>query len=162
MSEQKNPPADPQKSPLTSAGQIPTAPPQKPDKPRVVMASADPLSDGVDMTLVDPESLDPDMHYRFAYESSNRLSRLYAMGYRTVKRSEDGVKLLYDMQQGAAEDLIRIGDTVMVCIPKKIHNERRARRDRLREARLSAPEGQFRKKAAKANVPITDREMNSK
>lgn len=151
-----------EKATLTSAAQVPSTPPQKPDKPRVVMATADPLSDGVDMTLVDPESLDPDMHYRFANASTNRLSRLYAMGYRTVKRSDDGVRLLYDMEQGAAEDLIRLGDTVMVCIPKKIYEERRARRDRLREARLSAPEGQFRKKAAKANVPITDREMNSK
>lgn len=158
-SDPKAPATSASPSPLTSAGSIPQSPPPKADKPRVA-ASVEPMAEGEDLLMVDPDSLDPDMYYRFVQMRPNRLAQLRARGYRPVSRSEDGVRLIYDMEQGGAEDTVQVGDTILMCLPKSIATERRSRRDRLRDARLSAPEGQFRKKATRADVPVvTDRDM---
>lgn len=94
--------------------------------------------------IVDLDSLDPAMHYRFVHERPQRLSRLRAKGYRLVSASEDGVKLI--MEDEKADDKIRDGDAVLMCIPKERFLEGRKRVAQVTRGRLAAPTAQFRKK----------------
>jgi hypothetical protein len=120
--------------------------------------SARNLFDSSEMLELDPESLDADRHYRFVHEGTQRQARLRAAGYSPVRRS-DGVKTHMDAEGGAAEDLIRVGDTILMSCPKSLHEGRRNQIQNLTHARMEVPEGQFRKKASERNVRLTDKAM---
>lgn len=121
--------------------------------------SLEDLGDAQEMIGLEEDSLDPEMHYRFVSERQARQARHRALGYRPVSRSEDGVKLTTDSTDGAAEDLIRVGDTILMCTPKTKYEGRRNRIDSVARARLEAPEGQFRKKAKAADANVTFKKM---
>ena len=106
--------------------------------------------DPEDLQGNDPESLDPSRYYRWAHERSVRQQRLRSRGIKPVSREEDGVRLLVDNEQGAAEDLIRNVDLILVSCPKDLHEERRKALSRATHARVKKPEGSFRKKARSA------------
>jgi hypothetical protein len=111
-------------------------------------------SDPEDLDL-DPETLDPEMHYRYVHERPNRQASAIKKGYRVVSRSEDKVERLTDGprdKQGATEDLIRNADTILMCCPKEVYEERRDGYDKLTRARMSVPESSFRKKARRAGL----------
>jgi hypothetical protein len=95
--------------------------------------------------IVDRETLDPSMHYRFAQERPQRIARLRAKGYRLVSVSEDGVKTLLGDAE-AADDRIRDGDTILMCCPKERFLEGRKKVAKITRGRLAAPVAQFRKK----------------
>jgi hypothetical protein len=120
-------------------------------------AEVNSLNDSSEETIIDVNTLDPSMHYRRVQERPQRISRMLAKGYRFVSASEDGVQTVTKEINGA-DDKIRDGDTVLMAIPKQHYLERKAKRDRLSQARLSAPKGQFRKKAERHNVTVDDKE----
>lgn len=107
---------------------------------------------------IDPATLDPNMHYRFVYTGGNKIARRLTRGFRFVRRSEDQVKQLYG-EEGSdkGDDMIRHGDTVLMCIPKEKHDAMVERVRNQSRARLAAPKGQFRKKAKNLGVEITDK-----
>jgi hypothetical protein len=121
------------------------------------VAEVNSLNESGEETIIDLSTLDPAMHYRRVQERPQRVSRMLAKGYRFVLASEDGVRTVTGEQNGA-DDKIRDGDTILMAIPKQHYLERKAKRDRLAQARLSAPKGQFRKKAERHNVPVDDKE----
>jgi hypothetical protein len=102
-----------------------------------------------------PDTLDPNLHYRFARNDQSRITRLMTQGFRMVKRS-DGVEMVVDLEGGASEDLIKIGDTVLMACPIELHEQRQERKGALRRSRMEAPEGQFRKKARDRNIKVND------
>lgn len=107
---------------------------------------------------LDPNSLDPTMHYRFVYTGGNKIARRLTRGYRFVRASEDGVKKLYGEEgTDSGDDMIRHGDTVLMCIPKEKHEAMEKRVRDISRARLAAPKGQFRKKARGLGVEVTDK-----
>lgn len=114
--------------------------------------------------IVDPESLDPDMHYRFVQNRPQRIARMRSRGYKVVSASEDGVKTL--LEDEAADDTIRDGDTVLMATPKPRFEAGRKQLRKVTQGRLSSPKSQFRKKAKKAGpggtevtVVTTDKEL---
>ena len=112
----------------------------------------------VDDIMLDPESLDKEFHYRFINSRGPRWSRAAKQGYTPVSRTEDGVRLVGEgavrREDESADDHIRDGDRILCKIPKNRFKERRGKIAALNRARLSAPEGQFRKKARQADPRI--------
>lgn len=114
---------------------------------------------------IDPDSLDPSMHYRVISARSTRLARARMQGYRPVT-SADGVRRLSqrDEEEGEAEETvegadgtIRVGDGILMACPKEVYERRVAASDKIKRGRLRAPEGQFRKKkeAAERQTGLT-------
>lgn len=148
MEDNENPPHDP-------ASQQVTVTDQGVDKTPIpditVNFQEDELIGGLDRS-----SLDPAMHYRFVYTGGNKIARRLTRGYRFVRPSEDGVKKLY-AEDEKGDDTIRHGDTVLMCISKEKHEEMEKRVRDLTRARLSAPKGQFRKKARGLGIEVNDK-----
>lgn len=96
--------------------------------------------------ILDSETLDPDMHYRFAQDRPQRVARLRAKGYRLVSVAQDGVKTLLEDGE-SADDRIRDGDTVLMCCLKEKFKEGRRKIAKVSRGRLSTPVANFRKKA---------------
>lgn len=99
--------------------------------------------------LIDMESLDDSMHYRFVHERPQRVARLRHKGYRVVRVGEDEGA---DTVRALVEDIvspdgtIRDGDTILMCVPKERHQAGRNKLAALNKARMVAPKQQFRKK----------------
>lgn len=129
---------------------------KKPSRPQLPVVGVYDQQDP-DTFGLDPETMDPDRHYRYARLDSQRLARLMSRGYRIETRS-DGVKMKADLGQGATEDQIRVGDLVLVSCKKEVADHRTRQLDGLRRSRLEIPEGQFRKKASAKNIKVTDKE----
>lgn len=106
---------------------------------------------------LDPDSLNPNLHYRFVSTSGQKIARRLVRGYRFVRPSEDGVRKLNAEEDDKGEDRIRHGDTVLMCIPKERHLEMEEKVRNLSRARLAAPKGQFRKKARGYGVEVNDK-----
>lgn len=141
--------------PSDTTSEVAKPSPKKEKRVHVSIEGADP-----DVMDLDPETLDPDMHYRVFYDSGRRSAVARTLGYQLVKRSEDGPQLLSDDQAGAAEDIIRIGDGVLYECTKERYEERRKRKQALAEARLSTPEGQFRKRARRGGAKVVGKDKS--
>lgn len=98
---------------------------------------------------LDPTTLEPGMHYRFARLDDGRLAKLFAnRGYRFVNRFTDGVKLLQaDAIQGinpkkeeenpeTADPRLVVGNMVLVCCPAELHQRRQKQNIDMANARL--------------------------
>lgn len=107
---------------------------------------------------VDPDTLDGEMEYRWGHVRPERQTTLLMRGYRPVSRSQDGVRLLIDPEvgededevKGSADDTIRYGDTILMCAPKGVVQERRQRNAETTRARLQANKEQFLEQADRA------------
>ena len=111
---------------------------------------------------IDPDSLSPEKHYRVIQDRPTRLARVPAQGYQPVN-VESGVRRLSVRDTEKPEDsfdaegLFRVGDGILCEVPKEIKQERDNKQERLKRARLSAPEGQFRKRAKAAGFDVNDK-----
>jgi hypothetical protein len=111
------------------------------DSARVTPRGVDPETLGI----VDHETLDPQKHYRFVQDRPQRVARMRAKGYRLVSVSEDGVRTVLEDDE-PADDRIRDGDTVLMCVPKEKFIEGRKKVAKVTRGRMAVPEAQFRKK----------------
>lgn len=103
--------------------------------------------------LLDPDTLDKTKHYRFIQERRENLARRRAQGYELVLRSEHGVRLLSEaLADESADDLIRVGDAVLMMCDKNLFKERRNRLSRLATDRLGATEQSFQEGAKRKGV----------
>lgn len=115
------------------------------EQPKGESARVTPRLDPENEGILDRETLDPSMHYRFVQERPQRVARLRARGYRPVSVSEDGVRTL--LQEGeTADDRIRDGDTILMCCPKEKFKENRKKVAAIARGRMAAPVANFRKK----------------
>jgi hypothetical protein len=106
-----------------------------------------------DILMVDPSTLDPSLHYRFVQERPRNLARRKIQGYEPVLRTESGVKLIYEEEgKGSADDLIRVGDTILMACPKDRYKARRSQLAKLTRLRLGSAEDQFKSRAQKKGV----------
>jgi len=117
---------------------------------RVDVAGYDFMAGDIEL---DPDTLEEGLHYRFVQESPQRIARRKAQGYRVVKRS-DGVRLLADEEAGDSEDIIRSGDRILMACPQEVFEERRAKKARLTQARLSQGDRQFRRRSREKGVRV--------
>lgn len=85
---------------------------------------------------LDPETIDPEMKYRFVYNQDMRLARMKAKGYDFVV-PEDGVRLK-EALVGNIDGLghILVGDSVLMRCPKRRYDRRRRGIRELTEARM--------------------------
>lgn len=85
---------------------------------------------------LDPETIDPEMKYRFVYNQDMRLARMKAKGYDFVDVS-DGVKLREALTGKVnGEGHILVGDSVLMRCPKRRYDRRRRGIRELTEARM--------------------------
>ncbi len=107
--------------------------------------------DAENVLSLDPETLDSSLHYRFVEQRN--LARRKSQGYEVVLRSESGVKLQSDDESmKTADDLIRVGSTVLMACSQTKFKERRAKVAKLAKSRLDSGEQQFEGQAQRRNV----------
>lgn len=106
-------------------------------------------SDAEEALILDPASLNPNLHYRFVQDRPNNVAKKKANGYRMVSRSKDGVKTLIQLEK-TADDTIRHADMVLMCTTKAHYEKRRGNRRRLVHDRLEATHEQFKQRVRDA------------
>lgn len=117
--------------------------------------------DPQDALALDESTLDPNLHYRFVHPRN--MAKRKVQGYEVVLRSESGVRLMSDdphlkaKEETSADDLIRVGQTILMACEKKRFNERRRQNALLTQQRLGSSEVKFQQEARKRGVrSITD------
>lgn len=104
--------------------------------------------------ILDEDSLDPKMAYRFVQVRSKRVAEAKRMGYRTVSRKEDGVKTMFELDENDGSDSIVDGDTVLMKIPKaELKRRERAKQERTK-ARLASADSKFREMAERSGMRV--------
>lgn len=118
--------------------------------------------DPQDALALDEETLDPDKHYRFC--AQRNIGRRKAQGYEVVLRSDTGVRLLNeDDAVKSSDDLIRVGDLVLMACSKARFKERRKKLRELTRGRLGSVEQNFKERARKRGAqPLIDNEGERK
>lgn len=99
---------------------------------------ADAMYESEDDSLLqlNPETIDPEMKYRFVFNMPMRLARMKAKGYDFVV-PEDNVKLKEALvSQTDGEGHILVGDSVLMRCPKRRYDRRRRGIRELTEARM--------------------------
>lgn len=114
-------------------------------------ASVEDRSDIDMMLMLDPDTLDSEKHYRFCQMRAENQARRQVQGYEPVLRSVHGVRLLseYEGQAASADDLIRIGDCILMQCDKKLFKQRRARIGQLAAERITGAEKAFKDRATR-------------
>lgn len=110
-------------------------------------ASATERIDPQDNLTLDPDTLDPNKHYRICAERN--LSRRRAQGYEVVTK-DDGVRFLHHDERvtpAGADGVLRVGGMIVMACDKKRFVERRKQVENLGRARLGSAEEQFVEKA---------------
>jgi hypothetical protein len=101
---------------------------------------------------LDPASLDKGKHYRWVQDRSENIQKRRAQGYEVVLRSE-GVRLLYEEEKKeTADDLLRVGDTVLMACRKEDAKKRLKATQELSQNRLGAVENAFQGTARRKGV----------
>lgn len=109
-----------------------------------------------EMALVlDPASLDPNLHYRFVQDRPTNLAKMKARGYRYVSRTKDKVKTLVELEQ-TADDTIRHADMVLMYTSKEAYHKRQRNKASLVRDRLEATHESFKEKVAQAQAAGVD------
>jgi hypothetical protein len=111
--------------------------------------------------LLDPDTLDPDMHYRFVLRSPTRVAQARAKGYVEVSRA-DGVRTLYDEADDDGTGVIMHGSRVLMCCPKAKREARERRMLQVANARLRSPVEGVKTKARRAGVKVLEGDKSSK
>jgi hypothetical protein len=111
-----------------------------------------------DSAILDEETLDPNMHYRFIQERPTSISRAKLKGYRLVRPSETDVRTLYDQEDQPGEDIIKHGDRILMAIPKSKHHRNRRDISEMTLRRLQSNDQKVRELARQSKVEIHDRE----
>lgn len=114
-------------------------------------------------SILDPESLDPEKHYRFFHVSDSRIARAKALGYRAVKRGEGkngGVRTMYDEDDDDGTGVIQHGDRVLFEISKEKYDSRRRRKQNIATRRLRGPAEQVKEMARRNNVRMEGKSKN--
>jgi hypothetical protein len=99
--------------------------------------------------MLDPTSLDPNLHYRFVQDSPLNIAKKRARGYRLVSRTRDKVRTVVQLEQ-TADDTIRHVDMVLMCTSKENFLRRRQTRRELVRDRLQATHESFKEKVDEA------------
>ena len=107
---------------------------------------------GEEGSILDPESLNPEKHYRFIQARPGRVARARKQGYKPVLRSdEDAPKLIEELDSGdSVDDLIRDGDRILMSVPKERKKHREKQLKKLQSQRMKAPVSSFKEKVKKA------------
>lgn len=112
-----------------------------------VVSRAEPQETGV----LDEETLDPNLHYRWTTNNPNQISRRISQGYRLVSRKTDGVKTLIEDQK-QPDDRIYNGDLVLMCCDARSRAKRRQDKIELADKWLSAPADEFKTRHSQSGV----------
>lgn len=107
-------------------------------------------------SMLEDDTLDPAMHYRFFQVRPGRIAQARAKGYRKVSREEDGVRTLFDHDEDDGTDAIVHGDRVLMQIPKEEFERGRQRVKQLTEGRLTASDSRFREKAKQSGIRVAE------
>ncbi len=106
---------------------------------RLSVTARDIFGEVDDIFALDQESLDGEQHYRWVNDKyePNLIGRL-AEGYRPVHPSETGERLqqTFRTRDETDADELRVGDSVLMSIPKEVYEKRIAAISAYGEARL--------------------------
>ena len=93
--------------------------------------------------MVDPDSLDPKMHYRWVKNEQGRIAKRVSQGYRFVERKE--VKLLVENEETPDGKVVNYDAVLMCCDLRRRKNREKEVAQRSKEW-LKGPEADFKKK----------------
>lgn len=109
-----------------------------------------------DDSLIDPDSLDKNFHYRFVQSRPNRMARARKQGYKPVQADE--IVLVNGSDAGeSADNLVHDGDRILMKVPKERKKERDKEARKLRAQRMKAPVQSFKNKAERASKTLGKR-----
>lgn len=153
-------PSDP-KGPMTQVIPPVTAPEQDEALGRVIpsVEVRERKRDDAQILDIDPETADPNLHYRWVRldpnnRSINRHKRLgYQIEYRKGKGGRPGVRTLAE-PDSRADGAICIGDLILMSCPKYLAEQRQETRRRRDEARLQSTSAQTEQMAKEKGVRI--------
>lgn len=106
--------------------------------------------------ILDSDTLDPRMHYRFIQVRPKRIASAKRAGYKPVDRKRDGVRTLVEGDQDDGTGAIVDGDTVLMMIPREAHRRRRLASKQRRIGRLRSADRRFRQLAAQSGVTVAE------
>lgn len=95
------------------------------------------LRDVGSMLELDPESMDSTKNYRFVREDPMRIARHRMKGYKLSSKADGPTCFAESDDRG--DDVIRVGDTVLMECPKEQYEERQKAKRDLATNRLSGP-----------------------
>lgn len=106
---------------------------------------------------LDPETLDPSLHYRWVNATPLKVGKAKVRGYRAIL-SDSGVRTLAGYLDDTSDGTMRIQDVILMACPvEKWRGRKRAALKQVR-ARLSAPKKQFKKNARAKRVRVITNE----
>jgi hypothetical protein len=106
------------------------------------IASITSRADAQESLLLDLDSLDPNMQYRWVFNVPLQIAKRTGQGYRLVSRSKDGVQTLLENEQ-KPDDYIYNGESVLMCCDQREYETRRSGSLQLAHDRLSFPKAEF-------------------
>jgi hypothetical protein len=111
-----------------------------------------------DSAVLDPDSLDPNLHYRFVQHRPTQVARAKMAGYRIVSPTDSGVKTIHDQEDGHPENVIKHGDRVLMATPKAKHKQNRDDLRRLTNQRLESNSQRVKELAKEKKVKLFDKD----
>lgn len=110
-----------------------------------------------DFMQLDPESLDPEKHYRFV---NPRLGpKRHAQGYRPETAGEGNPVLAYGMDNQTEGEPIKVGDSILMSTSKEEHDRRREQREQLTRDKIASADQQLKQDARRSGVRSSDYSM---
>lgn len=115
------------------------------------IASVESRADAQESLLLDFDTLDPNMQYRWVLNISLRIAKRTGQGYRLVSRSKDGVKTVLQNEE-KPDDCIYNGDSVLMCCDRREYETRRSATLQIAHDRLSYPKAEFKRRHARSGA----------
>jgi hypothetical protein len=100
------------------------------------------------LSELDLSTLDPNFTYRLVHKSPLKVARARARGYIIVDPAHETILNAVGEAPEAEDGTYRVGDTILMKLPKLTHRARRKAQKRKTDKRLRVPERKFRKQAA--------------
>lgn len=105
---------------------------------------------------LDPSTLNPNRHYRWVRsrgdEAHMAVTKHKLRGY-SVEKAEGGVKTLAE-QEKRPDDVIAIGDLILMSCPKDVHEKRQAEKKARREALIASTSAETEAMAKEKGVEL--------
>jgi hypothetical protein len=109
------------------------------------ISSVESRADAQETLMLDLETLDSNLTYRWVFNSPLNIAKRVSQGYRLVSRKSDGIGLVVEGEK-KPDDNIYNGDSVLMCCDKVAYQKRRDRSVQIADARLDYPKDEFRRR----------------
>lgn len=110
------------------------------------------MRDRQDALGLDPSTMEAGYRYRWCQIRPENMTSKKLRGYEMVRRSEDRVRPIFDVEEGEAGDVVRRGDTVLMKIRDHRLTRNRAYNEQIGRLRIKNSNQRFLDKAAQSRT----------